>query len=470
MNALPWTLRAGLAAALVFCSTADAGQRTDYAREWPLTLSRDDGGAYRVTLTEAIYASVQNPALTDIEVFNANGESVPAALFGPEAPLARHSGPQSMDLRWFPLPAADSADNRGGAWELHAERDDSGRVSRVDVRILDPTAPKPPSRAVLLDVSQIHDTIGTLRFEWDSRKVPVTATYVIEESADLNHWRATPLRGSLVRISNNGAEVVRDFIPLHGRYGPYLRLTPLNDNEAVTFTRISADFESTPVEPTWSWLPVDGRRVEDAQGVHFEYELPGRIPAARVDLLPGTGNSVFEWRLSSRDRTEGTWTFRGGPWMSYEVSAGGAVERSAQRAIDPAARDRYWRVDAAVPGGGQPQLRLGYRPEVIVFLAQGPGPFSIAAGSVKSHRADAPIVALVNELRARRGGQWQPSAAYPATARQLAGSQALVTPAPPPRPVDWKSWLLWALLAGGTLVVVGLALQLLRKPEPPPGE
>jgi hypothetical protein len=43
----------------------------------------------------------------------------------------------------------------------------------------------------------------------------------------------------------------------------------------------------------------------------------------------------------------------------------------------------------------------------------------------------------------------------------LAGTSAL-TPAPVER--DWKAWLLWALLAGGALVVAGLAFSLLKKP------
>ncbi|HJU40455.1 MAG TPA: DUF3999 family protein, partial [Tahibacter sp.] len=93
------TVFAGLLAA----ATAHAGTRGDYAREWPLRLSRDDGGAFRVTLTREVYAAAHDANLADIEVFNAAGEAVPSALLGARAPFARTEKPQTVDLRWFAL-------------------------------------------------------------------------------------------------------------------------------------------------------------------------------------------------------------------------------------------------------------------------------------------------------------------------------------------------------------------------------
>ena len=108
-----------------------------------------------------------------------------------------------------------------------------------------------------------------------------------------------------------------------------------------------------------------------------------------------------------------------------------------------------------------PTLKLGYRPEVVVFLAQGKPPYALVAGSARAQRADAPLPQLVDALRVQRGQEWQPATATLGQPQALAGANAL-TPAPVER--DWKAWLLWALLIGGALIVAGFAFSLLKKP------
>jgi hypothetical protein len=114
------------------------------------------------------------------------------------------------------------------------------------------------------------------------------------------------------------------------------------------------------------------------------------------------------------------------------------------------------------PNEAAPTLRLGYRPEVLVFLAQGKTPYALLAGSARAQRAESPLPQLVDALRAQRGQDWQPASATLGAAQSLAGASAL-TPAPVER--DWKAWLLWGLLAAGALIVAGFAFSLLKKPE-----
>ena len=109
-------------------------------------------------------------------------------------------------------------------------------------------------------------------------------------------------------------------------------------------------------------------------------------------------------------------------------------------------------------------LRLGYRPEVVVFLAEGNPPFALLAGSARASRQDAPLPQLVDALRAERGREWQPVTAALGTREALAGDAALQPVAPP---TDWKRWLLWSVLVVGALLVAGFASSLLRQPRAP---
>jgi hypothetical protein len=191
----------------------------------------------------------------------------------------------------------------------------------------------------------------------------------------------------------------------------------------------------------------------------YVYTLDGRFPIERADVaLPG--NSASEWTLQSRDADDAPWQPRAGPWVAYRIGAAGA-DRSATQALGGVTRDRYWRLSSRTPGGTVPTLRLGYRPEVVIFVAQGPAPYALVAGSARAGRAQAPVAELVDALRMQHGIDWQPASASLAAPAVLAGAQALV-PASAPR--DWKSWLLWSVLVAGVLVVAAFASSLLRRP------
>ena len=56
-----------------------------YAKRWPLVLSAEQAGAYRVVLDREVYATTAWPDLRDIDVLDARGKPVAAALFGPGA-------------------------------------------------------------------------------------------------------------------------------------------------------------------------------------------------------------------------------------------------------------------------------------------------------------------------------------------------------------------------------------------------
>ena len=106
-------------------------------------------------------------------------------------------------------------------------------------------------------------------------------------------------------------------------------------------------------------------------------------------------------------------------------------------------------------------MKLGYRPEVVVFLAQGTPPYALVAGSARAVRGDAPLPRLVDAMRASKGEDWQPMPATLGLPTDLAGRAALERPT---TPEDWKRWLLWILLVVGAAIVAGFAITLLRKP------
>ena len=150
---------------------------------------------------------------------------------------------------------------------------------------------------------------------------------------------------------------------------------------------------------------------------------------------------------------------RRGPVRGWDI--GSAWQGRIVQPLAGVIRDRYWRLSSRTPVNGMPTLRLGYRPEVMVFVAQGSGPFAVVAGSARASRGLAPVPQLVEALRMQHGSDWQPADATLGPPTLLAGDAAL---APAPAQRDWKAWLLWGILVGGALIVSGFAFSLLRRP------
>lgn len=437
--------------------TALAGPREDYAQQWPLTLADADAGAYRVVLDRTVYRQLQSPTLRDLVVVNADGGAMAASLFDAEQPLARSAA--TVEVPWFPLPAGTSRSRDiASISEISAD----GTLRRVVMGDA-AGATAEASDEYLIDTSRLREPVRALQIDWSAGQAPFDRPYRVMASDDLKHWQTVQEEGHLVELQNNGARMSRNRIPLDGVQAKYLRLEPLRKNQrALSLTGVSAEFAPGQAAQNWQWEEVAGRRLVEKDGtVAFVYAIDGRFPFERADVaLPG--NSTHEWTLASRDSEESEWRFAAAPWMAFQLQGGSATSRSPPQTLEHLNRDRYWRLKANDTGSeAVPTLRLGYRPEVVVFLAQGKTPYALLAGSARGQRAEAPLPQLVDALRLQRGQDWQPADATLGAMQPSAGVQAL-TPAPVER--DWKSWLLWALLAGGALIVAGFAFSLLNKP------
>ncbi|KAB8172090.1 DUF3999 family protein [Lysobacter maris] len=437
--------------ALLPCFAALAAGRQDYGWEWPLTLSQDDAGAYRVTLDEFVYRRLQDPQLRDLVVFDGAGGAVPTAVLAPEQPLAR-TAPR-LALPWFALPMSKTPSAR--RWELLSESDADGRLRRVEVSGGAP-AERAQADVLIVDLSRVREAVAALELEWK----PVEALdlgYRVEASDDLDHWQPLATRGRLVDLQREGRRLLHRRIDLfgllpHHQRARYLRLTPDRGDQALAIASVEAVFAPRATAAPLSWIELSPSRSSDDRQM-YEFRIDGRFPVEQADVALD-GNHAVEWRLESRDDADAQWRSRGAPWMGYQVGAEGG--RSRPNALATSVRDRQWRLRASTAVATAPVLRLGYRPEVAVFVAQGAPPYALAAGSARALPEPSPVPRLVEALRERHGRDWQPATAYLGSARVLAGEAAL-------RPDwNWRKGLLWGVLLIGALVVAGLALSLLR--------
>ena len=439
---------------------AFAASRDDYASQWPLALQDADGGAYRVVLDREVYRQLQSPRLQDLVVVNAQGMPVATAVFPADAPLAQAGG--SINVPWFPLPVETGGPARDIAAISEIATD--GSLRRVELRAPGTNAPATGDGGFVIDASQLRGAVAALRFRW-SDEAAFDRGYRVSASDDLKQWRDVDTDARLVQLLNNGQRIVEDRIALPAVQARYLRLLPQSQQAAaLQLTGVTAERVGHVAAPALQWEELQGRRLEGPGGPFFDFVLDGRFPVEAADVV-SAGNSTRGWTLESRDDDQSPWQSAASPWVAYRIDSGGTSSRSPPQPLHDGVRHRHWRLHARDAFEGPlPVLRLGYRPEVVVFLAEGDAPFALLAGSARAARQDAPLPQLVEALRAERGRDWQPATATLGTRQALAGDAALQPLEPP---TDWKRWLLWGLLVVGALLVAGFAFSLLRQPRAP---
>lgn len=449
--------RTALLGLALLATTALAAPEAEYASQWSIAAPDDGAGAYRIMLDETVYREARSPALRDVDVLDGAGAAVPAQLFAPETAPALP--PRHVPLRWFVLPA--SAGASGDDFSMRVERGADGRVLRVEAQNASPSAGGGRvAGGWLVDASELREPIEALVFEWEPG-ADFDRGYRIEASDDLRDWRRLPVPAKLVDLSRDGERLQLKRVPVQAQ-AKYLRLLPGTGAGTVPLRAVQAELASAATAPAPQWRTLDARVVEERGGTHYEFTLDGRFPIESADVQVD-GNSTAEWTLYSREDADAPWRLRAGPWISYRIGSGDDGQRSQPQPVGRGIRDREWKLVPRTPSAQAPRLRLGWRPETLVFVAQGTPPYRLVAGSARAARGDAPVAQSLDAIRRVRGDGWQPPVATAGAIQPLAGERAL-RPAPAQR--DWRTWLLWALLAGGALLVAGFAVSLLRKPAP----
>jgi hypothetical protein len=201
---------------------------------------------------------------------------------------------------------------------------------------------------------------------------------------------------------------------------------------------------SSRVQET-AWLEVEALRHEE-DGLHFE--TPGPVLVREIEVLPRERNTWTEVQLFSRPERKAHWVLRAREAIyRFQVGADTRVDVGSTR-------DRFWRLSTDEARGGfgadAPALRVGYRPDDLVFVARGEPPFAMAFGS----RGLEPPPRATESLRAIgtvRDGRLAPSTQLTlGEARTVAGERALREPLIP----DWKRFVLWAVLVTASLALL----------------
>ena len=471
---------------LLTCAVVHAADGPDYAYDWPIATD-GDSAAYQIELTPEIYAALTTPDLRDLDVINANGDSVPTSLYHRYENVAR-TQPRSLPM--FPIPsAATPAVATDDSIHLHVERDPDGKLRSLDARVhpgspavatamngvsiaaVPATAPSiglENAAMIVMDASGIGEPLLQLMVAW-MHNDSASLRFSVSASEDFQIWRTIVPEATFVQLRRDGRELNRNYVSLDGARHKYLRLTRL-DGANVSSLNIFVVTPMSPLQPLEHWITATSDGVDTSpprknpNGTSFRYHLDAPMSVSAANLQLADDNSVAHASLWSQavQSTGGGWSTGFGNIDAFRLRDGDTLLTNDVVRGFASGRSREWSVELDTPLRRAPTLALGYVPDRVVFLAQGARPFRLVAGSSTARHGGAPVEYALSQLRASAGGDWQLPLAALGTRADFHGASALAPP-PSTTPSPWRTWLLWAVLVFAAMIVAGLALSLLRK-------
>jgi hypothetical protein len=440
--------------ALLLAQGAGAAAPTldDYTRG--VVIGADTGlPLVETTLPDVVYANVTRPDLGDVRVFNADGLAIPHAFCA--APAAAEPTITEQALPVFELRSGSRAATDGSSIDVQT-------AGGTQVRVQEADRPEADEGTHIIDVREHSAALRAIRFDWNAPDGASEAKVRIEASDDLDRWNVIVPQSTLLRAIHGTAELTRARVELPPRHYEYLRVERADGGEPIAINGVIGELAGgqRDVEPLW-FMP-DTVVSKNPETMLFDAGRLAPVRYARL-RLPQDNSSV---RVTIESRAEET-----AAWRERWSGESYVIVSQTERRESPPARfdattDRYWQVKIDVPAATQrpTALELGYVPARLRFLAQGPGPYTVAFGSRRADvAAPAPCDGLLADVsatdRARMIVQGQVGAV-----RELGGESAL-TPLPKQTPA--RLIVLWTVLIGGVALLVAMALALLKRLQSP---
>ena len=453
MKNVIFALLFAMVSAQVFAADAPL-KPTDFA--YGMTLQTDGkDGVYKVSIPLDIYKVVRHADLRDVRVFNADGEVVPHVVTRSAGSVSVKSEP--IELPRFPVYA--STQGKLGDLDLQIKRDVQGTVINLSNR--SSVAGQNKLVGYLLDGSKVGPAVKEIELQWSDGVVNYVGSVTVEASNDLATWRTLVKDAPITRMKFGDHLLDQRRVKFAPMPIIYLRISApaSQENEAPLpeLTRVLAIPAETSAEALRTWVTIVGKPVTNKPG-EYEFDLGAVAPIDRIHIELPQLNTLVLGELLARANEKEAWQLVAQA-TAYRITQSGRQFNSDDVQINRDGR-RYWLMRIAQQGGGlgkdNPNLKVGWLADQILFLARGRGPFQLTYGAEGVKSGEVPIATLMMGGDSKSGIQAKSIDLGKSTA--LGGDARL---ARTPELFPWKKWILWGVLGLGVMLMGWMASRLM---------
>lgn len=433
--------------------SADTPRLSDYAWGFPIEIP-ETASFYTVELPLEVYQSVTDPSLRDVGVFNSDGNPV-SRMFeqtGDEQERAERS------RRLQALSLYQSTDGSVDQDRLFLEREGDSTQFRFDLGDL--VAPRDDQRLVayIVDIRQSDDVISAIDLVWGQVDPGFMGRIMVDGTTDFQQWTAV---GSAVvaYLREDDASIEQRRIALRRGDFDFLRIRWEGLPEDWHLSQVMGIYVDGSADAGRKFITIESSEVdEDDNGRIFDLGGAPIVEQLRV-VLPEP-NTVISAQVMY-------WSERRDRWLQARHGSFHHIIRDDNTVMSEPVnigRIRTGRFKLVITRGSADadvQLEVGWRPDNLLFLAQGQPPFTLAAGNADDALRRFPQQRIYGdqslaELAERNGGV---VAASLGQRYALGGPERLVVTVR----TNWQTVFLWLGLILGVVFVGFMAIKTIRE-------
>lgn len=432
---------------------ADAPKLLDYAWGFPIETG-ESASFYSVELPLEVNQSVTDASLRDVGVFNSNGKPV-SRMF------AEAGDDKERPERSSPLPALplfETADDRAEPQRLSLEREGDSTQFTFDLQDL--LAPQENQRLVayIVDTRQRDDPVSAVDLVWGEVEPGFMGRVMVDGGDDLQQWSSV---GSAViaYLREDTASIEQRRIVLRRGDFDFLRIRWEGLPDGWHLSQVMGVTVDGSPDTDRKFIMLQAADVDADDGGRI-FSLGGAPMVDRIRVVLPEPNTVISARVMYWSAQRERW-FEAGHGSYHHVIRNGNAVMSEPIDIAKVRTSRFKIVVDRGPTDVDVQLEVGWRPDRLLFLAQGEPPFTLAAGNADDEMRQFPQQRIYGDrslagLAKRNGGVVE---ATMGQRYELGGAGRLVAT----KEINWRTVLLWLGLILGVVFVGFMAIKTTRE-------
>ncbi|MGB5347739.1 MAG: DUF3999 family protein, partial [Woeseia sp.] len=365
-------------------------ERSNYS--WAFEIALDERASfYQLELPLLVYQSAADSRLRDLSVYNAADQAVPRVV------QAATGTSEELETRQ-PLPfAALFLNQEPDADRVRMIFEQMGGETRIKLESDAANGEKirPPLSGYVVDTRSLDGNIDALELEWPETRSGFIGRATVTGSNDLENWQMLG-GGALADLQEGDTQILQARIALSDKDFDFLRIQWTSLPDSWRMSQLTAVQVAKAAQRERQILSLDNSGKDDADG-GFVFDAGGPVPIDRLSLsLPDQNTvitaSIYRWLPESDSWSR---VYRG---AFYRLLRDELPVVSKAASIDTV-RAARWKV---LIEKGQPdtrfKLELGWRPDTVLFIAQGDGPFTLATGRPQATSENFPEDRLLGDV------------------------------------------------------------------------
>ncbi|MDX1404600.1 MAG: DUF3999 family protein [Woeseiaceae bacterium] len=457
MRRLPLLLVALLAPDLLGAQVAETPQVIPQIRDyaWGFPIETDQVASfYSLELPLEVYRSVSDPALRDAGVFNSEGNPLSRTF-------ERPGNDRQRAERLSPLPALPlfaAVDSRDQPRELKLERNVGSSQFSFDLEDLLRADNDQQLVAYIVDTRQSEEPVAAIELAWGAVPPGFMGKVDIDGGNDLAQW--TNVGSAVVAfLQEESASIEQRRIALRRGDFDYLRIRWEGLPDGWHLSQVMGVYAENGADADRKFVELEASATDPDDGGKI-YSLGGAPYVDRIRVLLPEPNTVITARVMYFSERRDRWLEAGRGSFHHIIQDNHAVMSDALE-IGPTRTSRFKLIMTRGPSDAVINLEAGWRPDRLLFLAQGMPPFTLATGNAADALRQFPLQRQYDDSSLAELAKAQGGIAEASLGRrfELGGPQRLIVK----KQINWQTVLLWLGLVLGIAFVGFMALKTIRE-------